>query len=79
MLSKANITVLSSSRFGSNQDPALVEGVFVSSLRHYPVYTEEITIIIIIKLQVRDARVFVINSYEDKAKQLLFSVSININ
>ena len=27
---KANITVLSSSQFGTNQDPALVEGVFVS-------------------------------------------------
>ena len=29
-LSKANITVLSSSHFGTNQDPALVQGVFVS-------------------------------------------------
>ena len=35
-LSKANITVLSSSHFGSNQDPAYVEGVFVSCTRpHY--------------------------------------------
>ena len=78
-LSKAHITVLSSSRFGTNQDPALVEGVFVSPSKSHHSYIFKKSIYIYIFsffLQVRDARVFIINSYEDKAKQLLCSVSV---
>ena len=68
--SKDNITVVCPTRFSSEQDPAAVSGLFVSliNIRISPIRMRYVL------LQVRDAHINVINSFEDKAIQILCAV-----
>ena len=67
-----NITVLSSAQFDRDQNPSDVKNIFVSlhAVMIKYVYSSYVT-----NSQVDTSRVFFVNAYEDKARQLLCTVS----